>query len=111
MIPTAESVLEFKLSNFRQKAQWAIDRANQTNSQIGDEYTFDDVDWGKVKGWKVFVKNAGRLPSKSIHYLLKMPGGASIVDVECKNLEFNEKSLEDSFLNLTVQSNPPMPED
>lgn len=108
LIPTAESVLEFKLSNFRQKAQWAKERANQADSPVRVEYSFDEVAWGKVKGWKVIVNEAAPHKSKEIHYLLKVPGGASIVDVECKNPEFDEKSLENLLPNLQIQSNPPV---
>lgn len=107
-VPTAESVLEFKLSNFRHRAQWAVERAERNESPIRVEYSFDEVDWGEVKGWRVIVNEASPRKSKEIHYLLKVPGGASIVDVECKNTEFQEKSLENLLPNLMIQSNPPV---
>jgi hypothetical protein len=94
LIPTAESVLDFKLQNLRQQDEWQAEKQRTRLSFVG-------LDWGAVKGWKVIT---GISDSKYITYLLKVPGGACFAEARCTPRNFDESSFETHLRSVTVEA-------
>jgi hypothetical protein len=87
LVPTAESVLEFRLNNLRQAAR----------------YSFEPVDWPQVNGWKVTTQES-QPNDKWVSYLLKVPGGACLADVHCKDAQFDESPIEQCLRTVNVEA-------
>jgi hypothetical protein len=93
LVPTAESVLEYKLHNLRQQDEWHAKK--QWN-----RYQFANFDWGAVNGWKIV--NGSSSKAKYFTYLLHVPGGACFAEVSCRPGTFDESFVETHLRSIKV---------
>jgi hypothetical protein len=101
LVPTAESVLEYKLHNLKQQELWSAKRQDQ---RVRSEYLFSLIDLTPVSGRKVTIQEPSQRGTKNITYLLKVPGGACFVEVHCKDARFDESKLEEHLRTANVET-------